>query len=144
MPSKSLVSSGETNVKNFKQSKDRVTLLGCANASGTCKLPLTFIHKSARPRCFKHTDMECLPVTKKSWMDTKVFLQWFEFKFIPYIKQFCQKVSIEYKALLLLDNAPAHPAAEKLQSQDGKVVTMFLPANTTSILQKVLIRQFNT
>ena len=65
MPSKSLVSSGETNVKNFKQSKDRVTLLGCANASRTCKLPLAFIHKSARPRCFKHTDMNVSQLQKK-------------------------------------------------------------------------------
>ena len=77
MPSRSLVSSWETNAKNFKKSKDRVTLLSCANASGTCKLPLAFIHKSARPRCCKHTDMETLPVSylpqRKSWMDAKVF-----------------------------------------------------------------------
>ncbi|KAI6657118.1 Tigger transposable element-derived protein 1-like [Oopsacas minuta] len=33
MTSKSLVSGGEINFKNFKQSKDRVTLLACANAS---------------------------------------------------------------------------------------------------------------
>ena len=87
MPSRSLVSSGETNAKNFKQSKDRVTLLGCPNASGTCKFPLAFIHKSARPRCYKHIDMETLPVSyfaqRKSWMDAKLFLQWFELKFLP-------------------------------------------------------------
>ena len=29
IPSKTLISDGETNVKNFKQSKDRVTLLAC-------------------------------------------------------------------------------------------------------------------
>ena len=67
----------ETNAKNFKQSKDRVTLLDSANASGTCKLSLAFIHKSARPRCYKLTDMETLPVNyfaqRKSWMDAKVF-----------------------------------------------------------------------
>jgi hypothetical protein len=49
MPSKSLVEAGETQAKNFKQAKDRVTLLACSNASGTCKLPLAFIHKSAKP-----------------------------------------------------------------------------------------------
>ena len=32
MPSKSLVHSGENQAKHFKQSKDRVTLVGCANA----------------------------------------------------------------------------------------------------------------
>ena len=43
MLSKSLVNYGEKQAKNIKQSKDRVTLLGCANAAGTCKLPLVFI-----------------------------------------------------------------------------------------------------
>ena len=52
MPSKSLVDSGEKQARNFKKPKDRVTVLGCANASGTCKVPLAFIHKSAKPRCF--------------------------------------------------------------------------------------------
>ena len=41
----------------------------------------------------------------------------------------------EAKALLLLDNAPAHPDAEKLVSVDGKIQTMFFPPNTTSIIQ---------
>ena len=39
------------------------------------------------------------------------------------------------KAVLLLDNAPAHPNAEKLVSNDGKIKCVFLPPNTTSILQ---------
>ncbi len=46
MPSRSLVHCGEKQAKNFKKSKDRVTLLACANATGNFKLPLTFIHKS--------------------------------------------------------------------------------------------------
>ena len=85
MPSKSLVHCGEKHAKNFKQPKDRVTLLGCANASGTCRLPLGFIHKPARPRCFKHMDMGTLPVKyysqKNAWMDTKIFEKWFHENF---------------------------------------------------------------
>jgi hypothetical protein len=77
MPSRSLVHSGENQAKNFKQAKDRVTLLGCCNASGTCKLPLVFIHKSARPRCFKNVEMSSLPVSylsqPKAWMDASLF-----------------------------------------------------------------------
>ena len=68
-------------------------------------------------------------------MDAKVFQLWFQLKFLPFVKHFCQKVSIEYKALLLLDNALAHPSVEKLNSEDGRVVAMFLSANTTSIIQ---------
>ena len=135
MPSKSLVHCGETQAKNFKQSN----LLGCANASGTCKLPLAFIHKSAKRRCFKHIDIASLPVhyfsQRKGWMDSKLFERWFQEKFVPHVRRFCQEQGVEYKILLLLDNAPAHPSTETLQSADGKVTTMFLPPNTTSILQ---------
>ena len=115
-----------------KQCKDRVTLLTCVNAAGTCKLPLAFIHKSMKPRCFKHMDMNLLPVhyyaQHKAWMDTNE-------KFVPYVKRFCEDQGIEYKILLLLDNAPAHPSSEELKSADGNVTTIFLPPNTTSILQ---------
>ena len=139
LPSRSLVSVDERNPKNFKQSKARVTILACANASGSCRLLLTFIHKSSKPRCFKHTNMESLPVhyftQHKSWMDSKVFLEWFQRKFVAHVKQFCHEIGIECKILLLLDNAPAHPSADKLQSQDRTVTTMFLPANTTSLVQ---------
>ena len=46
----------------------------------------------------------------------------------------------EARALLLLDNAPAHPDAEKLVSADGRRRTMFLPPNTISILQPIDLR----
>jgi hypothetical protein len=54
---------------------------------------------------------------------------------VPYVNKFCQDESLEYKALLLVDNTPAHPSHEKLTSRDNRVTTMFLPPNTTSILQ---------
>lgn len=101
MPSKSLIESREKCVKNFKKSKDRVILLGCANASGTCKLPLTFIHKSAKPRCYKHMNIICLPVyyfaQKKCWMDSKTFSVWFHDKFVPYVKCICRENGIKHR-----------------------------------------------
>ena len=42
---------------------------------------------------------------------------------------------LEEVRALLLDNPPAHPDAEKLVCADGKICTMFLPPNTTSIIQ---------
>ena len=84
MPSRTLVHCGEKHAMNFKKAKDRVTLLACANV--TCKLPLMFIHKSKNPRCFKHMDMNNLPVhyycQKKAWMDTKLFETWFYHRFV--------------------------------------------------------------
>ena len=41
----------------------------------------------------------------------------------------------EVKAILLLDNAPAHPHADKLVSRDGRIRVVFLPPNTTSLIQ---------
>ena len=44
-------------------------------------------------------------------------------------------IAPEEAMALLLDNAPAHPDAEKLVSVDGKSRTMPLPPNATSIMQ---------
>lgn len=41
----------------------------------------------------------------------------------------------DVKALLLLGNAPAYPSEEKLVITDGKIRAMFLPPNTTSVIQ---------
>ena len=139
MPSRTFVRGGETHAKNFKQPKDRVTLMGCANAAGTCKLPLVFIHKYLRPRCFKNMSLNDLPVNyfkpKKNWMGTTIFLKWFHDIFVPKVRKFCMDNDIQYKVLLLLDNAPAHPSSTILQSNDGKVIIKILPPNTTSLIQ---------
>lgn len=138
-PSCSLNASGIAKAANFKKSKERVTLMGCANASGNFRLPLVFINKSKKPRCFKDIDMNRLPVTyyaqNKSWMDCKIFHDWFHNHFVPSVKKFCSERGIEKKALLLLDNAPSHPSAETLQSDDDKIRVMFLPPNTTAVIQ---------
>ena len=41
----------------------------------------------------------------------------------------------EVKALLLLDNAPAHPSDKSLVAHNGRIRVLYLPANTTSIIQ---------
>ena len=138
-PSSSLNSAGKTRAANFKKAKDRVTLLACANASGTHRLPLMLINKSRKPRCFKHIDMNNLPVhyyaQNKSWMDCRLFTEWFHERFVPSVRKFCRDKGIEEKALLLVDNAPSHPSSATLHSEDGRVKTLFLPPNTTSVIQ---------
>ncbi|GBN12638.1 hypothetical protein AVEN_132283-1 [Araneus ventricosus] len=37
--------------------------------------------------------------------------------------------------LLLLNNCPGHPSAEELCIDDGEISAMFLPANTTALIQ---------
>ena len=61
------------------------------------------------------------------------------YHFVPEVRRFQEETmkipSHAVKAVLLLDNAPAHHNSEKLVSNDGKVKCIFLPPNTTSILQ---------
>ena len=54
---------------------------------------------------------------------------------MPSVQKLCREKGLEEKALLLVDNAPSHPSSTTLQSEDGKIKTMFLPPNTTAIIQ---------
>ncbi len=62
LPNKTLADGTEKNCKNIKSSKDRIILTATTNASGDFRLPLVFIHKSAKPRCFSGINMSALPV----------------------------------------------------------------------------------
>ena len=48
--------------RNFKCPKDRIMLMATANVSRDFKLPLMFIYKSNKPRCFSGVNMSSLPV----------------------------------------------------------------------------------
>ncbi|KAF2895127.1 hypothetical protein ILUMI_11047 [Ignelater luminosus] len=99
----------EMSAPGYKASKEQVTLMACANATGTHKIPMILIEKSQKPRCFK---------------------------FIPEVKKFLELMGKqEQPALLLLDNAPSHPDAESLTRDGLKVI--FLPSNMTSIMQSI-------
>jgi hypothetical protein len=53
VPRKTLTTADEGAPTGFKDAKDRVTVLACANAAGTHKLNLAVIGKSQHLRCFK-------------------------------------------------------------------------------------------
>lgn len=132
----------ESNLPGRKMSKDRFSALFCANADGTHKLKVVVVGKSARPRVLKDIT-NSLPVhyynSKKAWFNLIIFEDWFFKKFIPSVRQFQEEhlniPTDEVKALLILDNAPAHPLPEKLVSDDGNIRCLFLPPNVTSLLQ---------
>ena len=134
-----LAKKSEKYAKGMKKQKDRVTLMACSNASGSHKLPLVFIHKSKKPRCFKNVNMSALPVKyssqRNAWMDTEIFVRWFHEEFVPSVRKHLTDRGLEPTALLLLDNAPSHPDETKLVSKDGKIVAMYMPPNTTPLIQ---------
>ena len=87
--------------------------------------------------------MHELPVvyynTKNAWFNGAIFEDWFFKHFVPEVRNYQEKVlgipPNELRALLLLDNAPAHPCEDRLKTDDGKIRVEFLPPNTTSLIQ---------
>lgn len=122
-----------------KRSKERLTVLLCANADGTEKLPPLVIGKFAKPRCFKNVKTLPTPYTsnKKAWVTTKVFGDW--------LRSIDAKMGAKHrKIILLVDQCSAHPPdTSYLRNMKVK----FFPANCTSVLQPLdlgIIQSFKT
>jgi hypothetical protein len=62
LPRKTLASRRESAAPGYKGSKDRITLLVCASASGNHRLPILAVGKSKKLQCFKHVNMDSVPV----------------------------------------------------------------------------------
>ena len=86
--------------------------MACANASGLHKLQLVFIYKYENPGALKHVDKKKLPVCyysqAKAWMNTSIFDTWLSDEFVPQVRKYLRSIGKEEKAILVLDNAPAH------------------------------------
>ncbi|XP_011865298.1 PREDICTED: jerky protein homolog-like, partial [Vollenhovia emeryi] len=113
LPRKTLAPRNEHSAPGHKLAKERVTVMTCANATGTHKVPLLVIGKAKHPRAFKNVNI--LPVQyvnqTNAWMDRSIFKEWFTTTFIPAVEKKNGKVE---KLILLLDNARSHPSAEEL------------------------------
>ena len=139
LPQRTLVNLFEKRANGRKKAKERVTVSACANVTGSIKLPLLMIGKYRRPRCFKNVYMDSFPVIYRNqtnvWVNTTIFLSWFQDNFVPYVQNELRKMQLEPKALLILDNCSAHPSEELLVSPDGLVTAAYLPPNVTSLVQ---------
>jgi len=85
---------------------DRITILCCANMSGTDKQKLLVIGKNSKSRCFKCTRMNGLPVdchaNKNAWMTSDIFQN--------YLMSWDKSLQREKRNIfLLVDNCSAHP-----------------------------------
>lgn len=124
-PDKTLKFKGEKCVGG-KQSKERLSVLLCANMTGTEKRKLLVIGKSKNPRCFKNVKQ--LPVryvaNKKAWMTSAIFVE----ELRIWDKELSRK---KRKILLIIDNCTAHPSVENLNF----IELLFLPPNTSSKIQ---------
>ena len=113
LPEKTLASRSEKEAPGNKNPKENVTLMACSNVTGNHKLPLMFIGKAQKPRCFKNVNMSALPMKyyaqKSAWVNSEIFSDWFHREFVPAVKKQLSQMGLTVKALLLLDNAPSHP-----------------------------------
>lgn len=101
-------------------------MLVAANMSGTLKKKLLVIGKSKQPRCFKN--VKNIPVgyysNRRAWMTSEIFINW--------VRDWDAELKKQKKMILLLvDNCPAHPTISNLTN----ITLVFLPPNTTSVLQ---------
>lgn len=137
MPARTFLTKNEKSAPGFKVSKDRFTLLFCANSSGSYRCKPMLIYKSETPRAFKNKRKEHLPVfwrsNKSAWATKIIFKDWFLNSFIPEVKEFLSKKNLAFKVLLLMDNVASHDPS--LQDLHPDVEVVFLPPNTTSLLQ---------
>ncbi|XP_023572006.1 jerky protein homolog-like [Octodon degus] len=122
---------------DLKDAKQRLTVLGCANAAGTHKIKLAVIGKSLNPKCLK--DVGNLPVhyyaNKKASVTREIFFDWLNKHFVPAARAHCKQAGLEdnCKILLFLDNCSAHPPPELLVKSN--VFSIYLPPNVTSVIQ---------
>ncbi|GBN81232.1 Tigger transposable element-derived protein 1 [Araneus ventricosus] len=126
-----------------KPMKDRLTLALCANASGDCKIKPLLVYHSENPTAFKSHKIlkEKLQVmwraNPKAWVTSQFFVQWVNLVFGPSVKKYLQENNLPMQALLVLDNAPAHPPnlEDDILEEFKFIKVLYLPPNTTPILQ---------
>ena len=68
-------------------------------------------------------------------MDSSIFTEWFHNKVVPNCRKALKQEGLSERAILLMDKAPCHPDVDLLQSQDGNFICIYLPPNTTSLIQ---------
>ena len=49
---------------------------------------------------------------KKAWVTASLFEDWFNNCFIPEVRKYMKQKGLEFKILLLIDNAPSHPVLD--------------------------------
>jgi hypothetical protein len=134
---KKLPNSGlTTSSAGKKLDKTRITANLCCNEDGSNKLPIWFIGKAKRPRCFTENHVQNTEnmgvfwrANSTAWMNYSIMLEW--------LYWFDSRV--QCPVLLLMDNFGAHELAVQLIEESNKPLKWtrieWFPENTTSVFQ---------
>ncbi|KAI8494012.1 Pyruvate decarboxylase 2 [Branchiostoma belcheri] len=115
----------EEAARGSKKAMDRISVLFACNMTGTDKLTPLVIGSSKNSRCVRGQRVP-LPwyANKKAWVTGEIFREW--------MKKVDREMGRKGKKIcLLLNNCTAHPHDVNLRN----IRLIFLPANTTSIIQ---------
>jgi len=116
-----------SSTRGKKKAKNRVSLIVCANASGTHKIPCVMIGKPKEPACTKDRHWPVPYFNQaKAWMDMETCWKWFNEVFVLKVKRRTGRL-----VLLLMDNAPEHFDA----FEHDNIRVVFFPLNCTSCKQ---------
>ena len=138
MPRSTFLAKSVKQARGRKIDKSRITVMFCVNQTGTHKMKPLVVHTARHPRCYKNLkDMSSAPVywrtSRKAWVTSGIMHDWLLNCFVRDAKRKCQASGHEFKVLLLMDNCPAHKPY--LETLHPSVEVLFLPPNTTSIIQ---------
>ena len=99
--------------------------------------PVLSIGRFMKLCCFHQVNMMSMPIdytsSSNDWMTSIIFKEWFMKTFVPQVRARLCKLHLPQKAVLLLDNCPAHTAGDILPSCNIKV--LYILKNTTSKIQ---------
>lgn len=143
MPKRTYITEEENALPGHKTMKDRLSLLLCANASGDFKVKPLLVYHSENPRAFKKCKVQKSQLNvmwksnSKAWVTRILFVEWINEVFGPAVKKFLLDKNLPLIALLVMDNAPAHPPnlEDDLLEDLEFIKVKFLPPNTTPLLQ---------
>ncbi|KAJ8915352.1 hypothetical protein NQ315_008239 [Exocentrus adspersus] len=84
------------------------------------------------------TDQTAFAASKKGWMDSIIFLNWFKKCFLP-------NIPLERPVLLIFDGHVSHISSELIQTAiENQVTLLKLPSHTTHILQPLDVAVFKS
>ncbi|KAE9021678.1 hypothetical protein PF010_g5090 [Phytophthora fragariae] len=115
--------------KDVKKNKPRLTLALTTNADGSDSLPVLFIGKAQKPRCFGKLTAEQLGnlyrKSTKAWMNSKIYQN-------GLLQLDKEMRAAKRDILLLVDNVSSHALGDMVMTN---IKIQKLPANTTTYLQ---------